>query len=97
MEGVRDQINLINGVSNDYKIQEASVILSNEGSKMWANELNITIDEAEARTAAHEFGAHIRGFSPKTDPNMREEVEHKKFYDADQRLETPRNQCKDYE
>ena len=97
MDGPRDQINMMHGVSDDYKMIEATVTLSNEGSRIWADVLNTTFDEAEARIAAHEFGAHIRGFSPKTASDKRESIEHEKFQDVDQRLETPKDQCKDYE
>ena len=89
MEGVKDQINLINGVRDDYKMLEANVTLSTMGNKVWAEALNISIDEAEARIATHEFGAHIRGFSPKTNPEEREQIEHDNFMEIDQRLQIP--------
>jgi hypothetical protein len=97
MESYYDQINLMHGVSDDYKMLGATVTLSNEGSRGWSDYLNVTFDEAEARTAAHEFGAHIRMFSPKTPANDREWVEHDKYSDIDERLKTPRDQCPDYE
>ena len=97
MESYYDQINLMHGVSDDYKMLGATVTLSNEGSRGWSDYLNVTFDEAEARTAAHEFGAHIRMFSPKTPANDREWVEHDKYSDIDERLKTPRDQCLDYE
>ncbi|MCL4103372.1 hypothetical protein MMG03_002989 [Fibrobacter succinogenes] len=96
-DGYRTQISLLNGVSDDSKMLDATVTLSNQGSREWSDALNVTFDEAEARTAAHEFGAHIRGASLKTAPNMRESVEHDNYKDVDQRLETPKNQCRDYE
>ena len=97
MESVYDQMNLMYGVNDDYKMIGATVTLSNEGSWGWSDYLNVTFDEAEARTAAHEFGAHIRMFSPKTPANDRERVEHDKYSDIDERLKTPRDQCLDYE
>ena len=89
MEGVKDQINLMNGVSDDYKMLEAYVTLSVMGNRVWAEALNISTDEAEARIAAHELGAHIRGFSPKTNLQKREEVEHDNFSEIEERLRTP--------
>jgi RHS repeat-associated protein len=97
MESVYDQMNLMYGVNDDYKMLGATVTLSNEGSRGWSDYLNVTFDEAEARTAAHEFGAHIRMFSPKTPANDREREEHDKYSDIDKRLKTPRDQCPDYE
>jgi hypothetical protein len=95
--GTKDQILVMKGEADpNHQLGEASVILSKEGNQIWSDALNITIDEAEARIATHEFEAHIRNFTPYSKNGVDPvDLEHNVIEDIDQRLDTPRSQCKD--
>ncbi|NLE04595.1 MAG: hypothetical protein GX638_07320 [Crenarchaeota archaeon] len=95
--GTKDQILVMKGEADpNHQLGEASVILSKEGNQIWSDALNITIDEAEARIATHEFEAHIRNFTPYSKNGVDPvDLEHNAIEDIDQRLDTPRSQCKD--
>jgi len=96
--GGRDEMEIDYGdVSDDYKLKEAVVTLSIEGVINNAELTNTSYSEAEARIAAHEFGAHIRNFTPNYGPHDESpvDIEHDKFKAVDQRLDTPRDGCLD--
>ena len=96
--GGRDEMEIdYGGVSDDYKLNEAVVTLSIVGIINNAELTNTSYSEAEARIAAHEFGAHIRNFTPNYGPNGESpvDIEHDKFKAVDQRLDTSRDGCLD--
>jgi hypothetical protein len=74
--------------NNNHKLNSATVLLSETGANAWAESLGISKEEVEARTAAHEFEAHIRNFTPYYDENGTDpvDIDHEKIKDIDYRL-----------
>lgn len=70
-----------------------------ERMRVFDDSISVVINSIETRDLAKESRlellnmesnvAHIRGFSPKTNPSKREEVEHDNFSEIEERLRTP--------